>query len=305
MKNKRNKTISLSNPYLLFDAGGTLVFPDQSLMIGLAESEGVELTNRQLYKGYYQLIFELDKAWSQSPQDRSKQEQLLHPWPRGYAYALFENIGLLNRRTCFVAERIEELHRLKNIWSFTFEWVRNTLSYLHFLGYRMSIISNSDGRTKGVFSDLGMDHYFDEIFDSHILGIAKPEPAIFELVLKELNLQASQALFIGDIFEVDVRGANSAGIGAIHIDPLRLYRNKPGVHLRDVRCLPDWLSRFARAPHTFDIQPFRSWKLCPNRITTTGFQVKGEISSEPFPDSRITQGVNTQIPATILEALNI
>jgi hypothetical protein len=72
----------------------------------------------------------------------------------------------------------------------------------------------------------------------------------------ELHLHLRDAVHIGDIFNVDVRGANAAGIRRIHLDPLGRYSGWPGGHLPDIRALPDWLSRYSHSPAYFDLFPF-------------------------------------------------
>ena len=239
-------------PYLLFDAGGTLVFPDQPFLIQKAWEHGIELTHEQLFSGYYQLIYNLDL------ETRKRGSFPREPWPQGYAHALFETLGMANAATRALARSTNACHRQRNLWTFTFDWVPETLACLAEQGYRMSVISNSDGRTAEVFRDLGLVYYFESIFDSKILGIEKPDPAIFEWALRELNLQPSEVLYIGDIFEVDVRGANGAGLGGLHLDPLGLYVGWPGVHLTTVRDLPDWLAWYAAIPLTSELFPTRN-----------------------------------------------
>jgi putative hydrolase of the HAD superfamily len=236
-------------PYLLFDAGGTLVFPDQSFLIKKARQHGVELADEQLFNGYYQLIHSLDRRAREHGGFARKL------WPRDYVYDLFEILGIGDAVTSTVAQAANARNRRRNLWAFTFDWVRETLSRLRTQGYRMSVISNSDGRTAEVFHHLGLDDYLERIFDSVLVGIEKPDPAVFEFALGELNLQAADALFIGDVFEVDVRGANRVGLGALHLDPLGLYADWPGVHLADVRHLPDWLVHYAATPSIFDLFP--------------------------------------------------
>lgn len=238
-----------SKPYLLLDAGGTLVFPDQALLIRQAREHGIALTDEQLFNGYYQLIYNFDYQARQQglfPRD---------PWPQGYAQSLLTTLGLNNGIASEVNAAVQARHRKKSLWTFTFPWVGETLSRLRALGYRMSVLSNSDGRTERVFQDLGLAHHFERIFDSKFLGCEKPDPAIFELVLRELSLPASDALYVGDIYVVDVLGANRAGIGALHLDPLGLYADWPGVHLPDVCHLPGWLARYAANPSTPGLFP--------------------------------------------------
>jgi HAD superfamily hydrolase (TIGR01549 family) len=236
-------------PYLLFDAGGTLVFPDEEFLIQKARSYGKQLTHEQLFSGYYRLIYRLDcqaRADGRFP-DLS--------WPKGYVYDLFETLGIVDTHTPAIARAADVRNEEMNLWAFTFDWVREALSKLATQGYRMSVVSNSNGRTVEVFQDLDLTCYFDGIFNSGNLGIEKPDPSVFEIVLDELSLQPTDALYIGDIFEVDVVGANWAGLGAVHLDPLGLYAGWPGVHLSSVAELPDWLERYAATPWAFDLFP--------------------------------------------------
>jgi HAD superfamily hydrolase (TIGR01549 family) len=238
-------------PYLLFDAAGTLVFPDEDFLIREARVHGKELTHEQLFGGYYRLIHRLDcqaRALGRFPD---------LPWPCGYAYDLFETLGIVDASTQAIARAADAHNEEKNLWTFTFDWVREALSQLAAQGYRMSVISNSPRPTDEVFRDLDLNGYFDGIFYSRKLGSEKPDPGAFEIVLGKLNLQPADALYVGDVFEVDVVGANRAGLGAVHLDPLGLYAGWPGVHLASVAELPDWLERYAAVPWAFDLFPAR------------------------------------------------
>jgi len=233
---KQNKAGKLRpKPYLLFDAGGTLVFPNQSFLVQEARKQGIELTETQLSDGYYRLIHALDR------QADSQSGRFPTPRPDGYAYALFETLGIAGPATDAIAKAFQDRHRRKNMWTFTFDWVREALACLATQGYRMSVISNSDGRTEQVFRDLNLACYFERIFDSKLLGLEKPDPAIFEKAILALGVSPANTLYVGDVFYVDVLGANLAGLGGIHLDPLGLYACWRGIHLRDVRELPGWL----------------------------------------------------------------
>ena len=244
---------SRPKPYLLFDAGGTLVFPDQDFLVQQAWAQGIMLTETQLFNGYYKLIHIRDR------QAGTQSGRFPTPWARGYAYALFETLGVNGSAASAIAQAFEDRHQKKNMWTYTFDWVRETLSCLAVEGYRMSVISNSDGRTAQVFRDLGLTCYFERIFDSAVMGLEKPDPAIFRVALDELGVSPTNTLYIGDIYYVDVRGANRAGLGGLHLDPLGLYSGWPGIHLRDVRHLPDWLAEYPANTSTLDLFP--TWNL--------------------------------------------
>ena len=233
------------------------MFPDEDFLIREARSHGTQLTHQQLFNGYYKLIYRLDC------QTHAEGRFPDVTWPRGYAHDLFQTLDMVDESTEAIARAADVRNEERNLWTFTFDWVRETLSRLATQGYRMSVLSNSPRSTFEVFHDLGLTGCFDGIFHSSGLGKEKPDPSIFVIVLDELKLRPSDALYIGDIYEVDVVGANKAGIGAVHLDPLGLYSGWPGMHLRSVTELPDWLEQYAASPEAFDLFPANDSDLHP------------------------------------------
>jgi hypothetical protein len=120
----------------------------------------------------------------------------------------------------------------------------------------MSVLANSDGRTRTVFKDLRLLSFFEHIFDSRELRAAKPQRQVFDGILSKLRLSPRDVIYIGDIYTVDVWGARAAGMGAIHLDPLENYWDKrvwPGVHLSSVEDLPTWLDDYLTRPRAYPL----------------------------------------------------
>jgi putative hydrolase of the HAD superfamily len=63
----------------------------------------------------------------------------------------------------------------------------------------------------------GLEPYFDAVVVSGELGTGKPEPAIFEHALAQLDHDGSQAVMVGDSLPRDVEGALAAGLRAVWI----------------------------------------------------------------------------------------
>lgn len=57
------------------------------------------------------------------------------------------------------------------------------------------------------------------IVDSHVVGIEKPDPRIFEIALEAVGLPPERCAYVGDTVHFDVGGARAAGLHAIHLDP--------------------------------------------------------------------------------------
>jgi FMN phosphatase YigB (HAD superfamily) len=80
-------------------------------------------------------------------------------------------------------------------------------------------VSNSDGRVAQALDAAGLRHYFDVVIDSALVGLEKPDPGIFRAALEALAVAPEEALYVGDLYEVDVLGAQAAGIRAILFAP--------------------------------------------------------------------------------------
>jgi HAD superfamily hydrolase (TIGR01509 family) len=91
--------------------------------------------------------------------------------------------------------------------------------------YRMGVISNADGRIADVLAKCGIADCFESITDSGIVGKEKPHPKIFEAALKSLDVEASESLYVGDIFSVDYAGATAVGMQAVLFDVCGAYKN--------------------------------------------------------------------------------
>jgi putative hydrolase of the HAD superfamily len=57
------------------------------------------------------------------------------------------------------------------------------------------------------------------VVDSHVVGIEKPDPRIFEVALTELGVGPENAVYVGDTVHFDVVGARAAGLAPVHVDP--------------------------------------------------------------------------------------
>jgi putative hydrolase of the HAD superfamily len=65
---------------------------------------------------------------------------------------------------------------------------------------RMAIVSNSaDGARREEVSRYAFDEVFDPIIYSHEVGLAKPDPAIFELVCSRLGVPPAEMIFVDDV----------------------------------------------------------------------------------------------------------
>lgn len=82
--------------------------------------------------------------------------------------------------------------------------------------YPMVLVSNFYGNLHSVLKDFELLDYFDAVVESAIVGIRKPDPAIFELGMKELgNMKPEEVVIIGDSYKNDIHPAILLGCHSI------------------------------------------------------------------------------------------
>lgn len=233
-------------PYLFFDAGGTLVFLDLPLLVQAVDELDITVRERDILSGHFRWVH----AWDANVREQGR---LPSTEPRGYLDDILDHVGLIRPAARRILEVAHDHHRQRNLWTFVPPATRETLDTLRTHGYTMSVISNADGRVAEGLEDCGLSHYFERVYDSTIVGVAKPDAGIFQIALDELDLEPTDALYVGDMYYNDVWGANRAGVGAVHLDPLGLYADWPGVHIAGLDALPDWLASYTADPDAYDV----------------------------------------------------
>ena len=88
----------------------------------------------------------------------------------------------------------------------------------------LAVISNTeDGRLNESLDAAGISACFNLLVDSHVVGLRKPDAAIFKLTLERLGLGTHEAAYVGDSYAHDALPAHAIGLRAILLDPLDLH----------------------------------------------------------------------------------
>lgn len=77
--------------------------------------------------------------------------------------------------------------------------------------YKLVLVSNFYGNILAVLKDFGLDGFFSRIVESSVVGVRKPDPAIYRLGVEAMGLPAGQVLVVGDSFSKDVVPAKKVG----------------------------------------------------------------------------------------------
>lgn len=103
---------------------------------------------------------------------------------------------------------------------------RQVLEHLKQAGYPMVLVSNFYGNINQVLKDAGIDGYFKDVIESAVVGVRKPNPAIFALGVCALDLPASQVLVVGDTYGKDIIPAHKLGCHTLWIKGLQWEEKK-------------------------------------------------------------------------------
>ena len=75
----------------------------------------------------------------------------------------------------------------------------------------MVLVSNFYGNISVVLQEFGLDGIFEEIIESAVVGIRKPDPQIFLLGVDALGMKPEEVTVVGDSLEKDIIPAKRAG----------------------------------------------------------------------------------------------
>jgi len=212
---------------ILLDAGGVLVFPARELVLPPLQAAGLAPDITALEQAHYRAM---------AAQDVAAVPPASSTWWHQYLLSYVAACGAAEAGLDGLAAQIVQATRGQN-WSHVGAGVAGGLRDLAALGVPMGVVSNSDGtvqaelRRLGVCyapasQDGGQDHDHNHgvqvgvIVDSAVVGVAKPDPAIFGIALEALGVPASKTvLHVGDSVRYDVAGALAAGLQPVHLDP--------------------------------------------------------------------------------------
>ncbi len=77
--------------------------------------------------------------------------------------------------------------------------------------YPLVLVTNFYGNMPVVLNEFKLDTYFKKIVESSIVGLRKPDPALFALGVEALQQPANEIVVIGDSYRKDIYPASSLG----------------------------------------------------------------------------------------------
>lgn len=81
--------------------------------------------------------------------------------------------------------------------------------------YPMVLVTNFYGNMPVVLQEFSLNNTFQEIVESSVVGLRKPDPALFALGVKALGLQPQEIIVVGDSYRKDIHPARTLGCKAV------------------------------------------------------------------------------------------
>jgi putative hydrolase of the HAD superfamily len=216
---------------VLLDAGGVLVLPDPTVLAPLLAPYGGSREIARHRRAHYAAM--------------AVKSQLNHgeyDWA-AYDDAYVRAVGVVDEHVD-VASRLLFACRVPDLWRWPIPESVDGLRRLHARGVPLGVVSNASGQIAATLARVavcqigaGTGVEVRCVVDSHLVGVAKPDPAIFDHVADELVAgDRSRILYVGDSVTIDVAAAMAAGMRPVLLDP---YDDHPDATFERIRELGD------------------------------------------------------------------
>ena len=218
---------------VLIDAGGVLVDPNWHTVAAVLDRHGVRADPHDLAAADPLLKRELDETLAiRSSTDVTRRERWLAQLLR------HAGVDADPAKVDAASDELESLHLERGVWDLVIDGVAAALDELRAAGLRLSLASNAEPLLRSKLTELGLARHFDHLAISGEVGVEKPDPAFFRGALEAIAVPPSRAIHVGDLYEIDVVGARSAGMEAVLVDVADLSGDRDVTRVRSLTELP-------------------------------------------------------------------
>lgn len=218
---------------LLFDAGGIFVLPDPTVIGPLLAYYGATTDPDAHVRAHYAAMAAKSIAMSQE---------------RDWGTYDLEYVARVGVSEDAAVRAAAVLGRTRSAWLWRWPIVDSveTLRTLHKREVPIGVVSNASGQIEEVLRASAVCQVGEGpgvpvrvVIDSEVVGVAKPDPAIFDHALPAFAGIDRQAIaYVGDSVAMDVGGARAAGLHPILLDP---YGDHEGADFERITRLSDLL----------------------------------------------------------------
>jgi putative hydrolase of the HAD superfamily len=214
---------------IFFDAGNTLVRVNYAAIAGELGRLGHRVVAAAVQDAEWRARVRLDRELLAGARASTESGRTQHAFLR----FLLAELGLRDEATLTALAEWRRAYRVPiGIFDVPDPDGDAALRLVRAAGLGAAVISNSNGTVRELLDALGLGRHLDFVIDSGEVGVEKPDPRIFRLALEQARVAPGEALYIGDLYSVDVEGARAAGLDAVLIDPGGYWGPRPGLRAR-------------------------------------------------------------------------
>jgi putative hydrolase of the HAD superfamily len=217
---------------VLVDLGGVVYLPDHARMRAALARLGIDPSHEDLDRAHFAGVAATD--------DFTSDHSVWHAYNLAYARVHGVPDADLDHARAVLLEEFEK----GDVWTREIPGAREALAALAATGVRLAVVSNADGTVEAQLRADGICQVgpgpgveVGAVLDSGVVGVGKPDPAIFHLALDALGVAPEHAVHVGDTPAADVAGARAAGVHPVLVDPYDHHPEADVVrvqHLREV-----------------------------------------------------------------------
>lgn len=199
---------------IFFDAGNTLIRMNYPVIVAELVRLGCPVTLEDLERAEWRARVRLDASFAPGTSTE-------HPdTGERYLRLILDELGVRDGQ---IQSALAAWRRGYNapmgFWTAMEPEADQALHVARANGLRTAVISNSNGTVADILASLGLAKDLEFIIDSSKVGVEKPDPRIFHIALERAGLEPAEAVYVGDLYSIDVLGARAAGLPAILMDP--------------------------------------------------------------------------------------
>ena len=200
---------------VIFDAGNTLLRMNYGVIADHLRTRGRAASPAQVEDAELRARVRLDPHLA--PGVSSTESAATHG---RYLRYLLENLAITEDAEIEAIARWRRGYNLPvGLWDRADPEALAAIRRVRAAGLVAGVISNSNGSVRAILEETGLAAHLHFIIDSSAVGVEKPDPRIFHLGLREAGVAPAEAVYVGDLYSVDVLGARAAGLDGILLDP--------------------------------------------------------------------------------------
>lgn len=199
---------------VLFDAGGVLVLPDPTVLGPLLAPFGGSVDLERHRRAHYFGMAVKSRAGSAEG-----------VWG-DYNAAYVDSVGVEADLVGHAAEVLEHT-RSAHLWRWPIPETLRALTALAAADVPMGVVSNASGQVEAELrragicqTGEGLGAEMRVVVDSHVVGVAKPDPKIFDHALGHFaGIDLDRIAYVGDSVTMDIAASSAAGLHPMLMDP--------------------------------------------------------------------------------------